>query len=176
MSEILALGDPRLRRLSVPVMVGDKDVQRHVADLAAALAQFRALHGWGRAVALPQLGVAKRVIAFDLGSGPFFAINPVIEWMSPETFEVWDDCMCLPAIAVRVRRQRSLTLSYVDERGAPASMERVPEELSELIQHEMDHLEGMLLTDRMLPEWGVVARALRDIAQPIASPSFGVTT
>ncbi|MEO6689460.1 MAG: peptide deformylase [Dokdonella sp.] len=168
MSDILPLGDPRLRRVSAAVSLGDKDVHTHFSDLAAALAAFRTVHGWGRAVALPQLGVAKRIIAFDIGSGPFFAINPVVEWMSPDSFEVWDDCMCLPEVAVRVRRHRSLTLSYLDERLRPEQMELVPEALSELIQHEMDHLDGVLLTDRMLPEWGIVARSVRAIAEPLA--------
>ncbi|GAP66774.1 peptide deformylase [Mizugakiibacter sediminis] len=151
----------------MPVDFGGADLSAHQADLAAALSAFRASHGWGRAVALPQLGVAKRIVAFDLGGGPFFAINPVIEWQSPETFEVWDDCMCLPEIAVRVRRSRSLTLEYLDANRKRVRLERVSEDLSELIQHEMDHLEGVLLTDRMLPEWGVVAREARDRARPI---------
>ena len=88
--------------------------------------------------------------------------------MSPESFEVWDDCMCLPEIAVRVRRRRSLTLNYLDERLRPERMELVPEALSELIQHEMDHLDGVLLTDRALSEWGIVARSARAIASPFA--------
>jgi peptide deformylase len=175
MTQILSLGDPRLRQQSLPVEAGDPSLPGLLDNLASALQGFRSAHGWGRAVAMPQLGVAKRIIVFNLGSGPFFAINPVIEWASEEMFEVWDDCMCLPEIAVRVKRHRSITLSYRDERMMPKRMERVPEDVSELVQHEVDHLNGIVLTDRMLPEWGVVSRALRAQAQPIA-PNLGTAT
>jgi peptide deformylase len=95
------------------------------------------------------------------------ALNPVVEWRSDELYEVWDDCMCLPEIAVRVRRHCSLTLSGFDEAMRPFRMERLPADLAELFQHELDHLDGIVMTDRMLPEWGVVARAVRDIARPL---------
>lgn len=167
MPEILPLGDPRLRQLSAAVGMGDRTLSRHFTDLAAALSDFRASHGWGRAVALPQLGVPKRVIAFDLGDGPFFMVNPTISWISRAEFEVWDDCMCLPEIAVRVRRSRSLSISYLDSEMRHAQLDHVAEDLSELIQHEMDHLDGILLTDRMLPEWGVVARSARERATKV---------
>jgi peptide deformylase len=167
MSTILPLGDPRLRLVSAEVTPNDPQLQQHCKDLASALQSFRADHGWGRAVALPQLGVAKRAIVLDLGAGPFFMLNPQVEWLSPETFAVWDDCMCMPSIAVKVRRACSLTLSFVDEKLQTRKLERVAPEVSELIQHELDHLDGVLFTDRMLPEWGVVARELRDVAVPI---------
>jgi peptide deformylase len=161
---ILKLGDPRLRAISVAVEPGDPTLHRELQDLAGALRSFRSSHGWGRAIALPQLGTPKRVIAFDLGMQPFFVLNPVVEWVSEERFELWDDCMCMPEIAVRVERARSLTLSFVDESMQARRMERVSSDVAELIQHELDHLDGILLTDRMIPAWGVVARELRDVA------------
>jgi peptide deformylase len=163
---ILKLGDPRLRAISVAVEPGDPSLRQELQELAGALRSFRSSHGWGRAIALPQLGVAKRVIAFDLGMQPFFVMNPVLEWVSEEKFELWDDCMCMPEIAVRVERARSLTMSFVDESMQPRRLERVASDVAELIQHELDHLDGILLTDRMIPAWGVVARELREVAQP----------
>ena len=162
---ILQLGDPRLRQPSVPVKAGDPQVSAHLSDLAQALRAFRTEHGWGRAVALPQLGIGKRIVIFDIGSGPFFALNPKIEWLSPETFEVWDDCMCMPSIAVKVLRARSLTMSFLNESLQPCELRRVAPEISELIQHELDHLDGILFTDRMIADWGVVAREMRASAQ-----------
>jgi peptide deformylase len=164
---ILKLGDPRLRAISVAVEPGDPTLHRELRELAGALEAFRSSHGWGRAMALPQLGIAKRVIAFDLGMQPFFMLNPVVEWLSEEKFELWDDCMCMPEIAVRVQRAHSLTVSFVDESMQARRLERVPSDVAELIQHELDHLDGILLTDRMLPAWGVVARELRDVARPL---------
>jgi peptide deformylase len=166
MSTILKLGDPRLRTIAVAVEPGDPTLHRELQDLAGTLRSFRSTHGWGRAIALPQLGTPKRVIAFDLGGQPFFVLNPVVEWVSEEKFELWDDCMCMPEIAVRVERARSLTLSFVDESMQARRLERVSSEVAELIQHELDHLDGILLTDRMIPAWGVVARELRDVARP----------
>jgi peptide deformylase len=142
-------------------------VTEHIADLHRALAAFRTIHGWGRAIALPQLGILKRIVVFDLGTGPFAALNPRIEWLSPETFEVWDDCMCLPSIAVKVRRARSLTLSFLDEYSKPCRLEQVAQQDAELIQHELDHLDGILFTDRMIYKWGVIARDYRDRAEPL---------
>ena len=166
MSTILKLGDPRLRAISAAVEPGDPTLHRELQDLAGALRSFRSSHGWGRAIALPQLGTPKRVIAFDLGVQPFFVLNPVVEWVSEEKFELWDDCMCMPEIAVRVERARSLTMSFVDESMQGRRLERVSSDVAELIQHELDHLDGVLLTDRMIPAWGVVARELRDVARP----------
>ena len=174
MSAILFLGDPRLRLRSAAVAPEDPQLPHELKELANALQSFRVTHGWGRAVALPQLGIAKRVIAVDLGGGPFFLLNPEIQWLSPETFELWDDCMCMPSIAVKVRRARSLTVSFVDASMKPGCLERVSPDLSELLQHELDHLDGILFTDRMMPEWGVIARELRHIARPINSPEIGI--
>jgi peptide deformylase len=169
MSSILQLGDPRLRMVSAPVAPSDPELPRHLEDLAGALQSFRADHGWGRALSLPQLGIAKRVVVFDIGCGIFFAVNPKVEWLSTETFELWDDCMCMPSIAVRVRRACSLTLSFNDESMRAKHIDQVPPEVSQLIQHELDHLDGVLFTDRMIPKWGVVARNLRESAQPIGA-------
>lgn len=167
MTPILQLGDPRLRLISAAVLPNDPQLHQHLQDLSEALQSFRAKHGWGRAVSLPQLGVGKRAIACDLGAGPFYILNPEVKWLSSETFELWDDCMCMPSIAVRVKRACSLTLSFLDESMQLRSFDQVPRELAELIQHELDHLDGILFTDRMISKWGVVARELRHVAQPI---------
>src|ERR1700722_4605441 len=168
MSTILQLGDPRLRLTSAAVTPGDPELLQQLRDLSGALDSFRAEHRWGRAVSMPQSGIAKRAIVFDLGAGPFFALNPEVKWYSPETFELWDDCMCMPSIAVRVKRARSLTLSFLDESMRMKCFDQVSSELSELIQHEIDHLDGILFTDRMIREWGVVARELREVAKPVS--------
>jgi len=132
------------------VTPGDPDLARYMGDLTSALASFRAANGWGRAVALPQLGVAKRLVILDLGAGPTFMINPVVLWRSAELFEVWDDCMCAPDIAVRVLRHRAITVRFETETGGVRSIERAPEAVSELLQHELDHLDGVLMTDRRI--------------------------
>ena len=160
--EILLVGDPRLRAVSRPV--GEADLApalRLGADLACTLAQFRAQHGWGRAIAAPQVGAALRLVAFDFGAGPFPALNPRIISRSAQTAVVYDDCFSLPDIAAPVERHVSVTLSYEDERRQPRVLERLPFELAELVQHELDHLDGILFVDRITDVRSIVARSLK---------------
>jgi len=145
---ILIAGDPRLRGTSLPVASWDADAARAGGQMAATLAVFRRNHGFGRALAAPQLGIARRMIVVDLGAGPFLVVNPEIHWRSPETFEVWDDCFSIPGSLVRVRRHCSISLSYRDAAFRQRRWERLPPDLAELLQHEIDHLDGILMTDR----------------------------
>src|SRR5919204_5442365 len=103
-SHILLLGDARLRQLSEPVRGISDD--SYIADkhrLQTTLEEFRARHGFGRAISAPQIGVPLRFIAVHLDRA-FVIINPVITWKSDETFTMWDDCMSFPWLMVRVRR------------------------------------------------------------------------
>ncbi|MDI6773709.1 MAG: peptide deformylase, partial [bacterium] len=105
MLEVLPLGDPRLRLFAA--RVGDPTAPSFAEDarrLVETLEAFRARHGFGRGIAAPQIGVARRFIALNLGQGPFIIVNPEITWRSDETFTMWDDCMCFPHLLVRVRR------------------------------------------------------------------------
>lgn len=81
------------------------------------LAEFRARTGYGRAMAAPQVGIPKRVIAMHLGARPFTLINPEITWRSADMQEVWDDCLSVPDCVVRVLRHNSISLVYQNERG-----------------------------------------------------------
>ncbi|HEX6096026.1 MAG TPA: peptide deformylase [Thermoanaerobaculia bacterium] len=155
MAEVLLLGDPRLRVRSSEVAAydaGEFDV------LAATLDQFRRRHGFGRAISAPQIGIAKRFIAVNLGKGTFFVVNPAITWRSEETFTMWDDCMSFPDLLVRVERAKSLSLEYVDERGKPQEWQELGQAEAELLQHEIDHLDGVLAVDRALDPESLVMR------------------
>jgi len=146
---ILVLGDPRLRaRCDAVEQVDHGDLDR----IAAALAGARAQLGFGRAIAAPQIGLLRRIIVVDLGAGPFAVINPEITWRSDEMFEVWDDCFSVPDRLVRVRRHRSISLAFRDRGFRRRQWPRLPAELSELLQHEIDHLDGVLTLDRATPE------------------------
>src|SRR6185295_6049186 len=145
---ILVEGDPRLRGLAQPVTGISADLTAEIAQLAATLAAFRRRHGFGRALAAPQLGIPRRIILVDLGAGPFVVMNPEISDRSAETFEVWDDCFSVPDRLVRVRRHCSISLGYRDERFRPRRWDRLPPDLAELLQHEIAPLDGILMTDR----------------------------
>jgi peptide deformylase len=82
---------------------------------------------------------------------PLVFINPDLTNLSNESFEVWDDCMCFPNLLVRVRRHKTLTIKYYDENWK-ACERTVENDLSELLQHEYDHLDGILCTMRAIDD------------------------
>jgi len=156
---ILRLGDPRLRWPSRPVEdARDPSVRRTIERLQHTLAAFRARHGFGRAIAAPQLGARRRLVAFDLGEGPRALVNPRIASRSDSTFQLWDDCLCFPDLLVRVRRARSITLEFEDERGHAQRWSDLERSESELFQHELDHLDGVLAVDRAVDAESIVTR------------------
>jgi peptide deformylase len=159
MREILQLGDPGLRQISEPV--SDILHPAFVSSrqrLCAILAAFRRANGWGRAISAPQIGVPQRFIALDLGDGPKLLINPEIVWTSTETFTMWDDCMSFSTLFVRLRRYRSISVQFKDKHGASLDWSRLDPSTSELLQHEIDHLDGILAIDRAIDRDSIVMR------------------
>lgn len=153
LTDLLLLGDPRLYEKCEPVTEADWPLLPHIAaDLRQVMDEVRARYHFGRGIAAPQLGYMKRVIYLDTDR-PRLLVNPEITERSEEMFELWDDCMCFPHLLVRVRRHRRISVSYLDENRAQQSW-AVEDDLSELIQHEYDHLEGVLCTMRAVDEKG----------------------
>ena len=151
---ILQLGDQRLRKPSLPCSFGEHLLSVE-AQLHQALQQFRDENGYGRGISAPQIGYAVRMIALNLGSkashrrdGPFTMVNPEILWRSDSLFSMWDDCMSHPDLMVRLQRHTSISLSYCDVWGRRYHWEELPTAEAELVQHEMDHLDGVLAVDR----------------------------
>jgi peptide deformylase len=147
--DILQLGHPALREPSEPVGdVGDPAFREQAQLLLETLAAFRQQFGFGRAIAAPQVGVGRRFIAVDLGEQPFLMIDPRVTWRSEDTFTMWDDCMSFPGLLVRLPRHRSISVSYTDQGASARSWERLEPSEAELMQHELDHLDGILAVDR----------------------------
>ena len=122
-----------------------------VRDLADTLAHWRAETGYGRGIAAPQLGVLQRVIFLRLpGEDAWPLINPEIVARSNEKIVVWDACLSFLSIFMQVERHREITVQYSDIGGVRHVVE-VGEDrnLSELLQHEVDHLDGILAIDRV---------------------------
>lgn len=158
-AKVLLLGDPRLRKPCKPVTdVKNPGFLHERQRLHATLAAFRAEHGFGRAISAPQIGVTLRFIAVNLGDGAFTMINPEITWCSKETFTMWDDCMSFPFLLVRVRRHRAISVRYSDDEGRVKVLERLDQSTSELLQHEIDHLNGVLAVDHALDADAIVSR------------------
>jgi threonine dehydratase/peptide deformylase len=145
---ILVEGDPRLTARAAPALALGGDVVDSARRLVATLEDFRGRNGYGRAIAAPQVGIGSRIVAMSLGADPFVLLDPEITWRSEETFEVWDDCLSVPGRLVRVVRSRSISLVYSDIQLRRRAWQRLPEDLAELVQHELDHLDGVLMTAR----------------------------
>lgn len=141
--EILLLGNPQLYKISEPVERNEIDyIKAVVEDLHDTLMDFRSKNKAGRAIAAPQIGVMKRLIYMNIDN-PIVFINPKMKYESRETFEIWDDCMSFSDILVRVERYKKCSITYRDLSWQEKTLV-FDESLSELIQHEYDHLDGIL--------------------------------
>ncbi|SNS09084.1 peptide deformylase [Belliella buryatensis] len=149
--DIVKLGDPRLYQVCEPVLKEELHlVEDWVKDLHDAMEDIRKVYGFGRGIAAPQLGIMKRLFYLNLDR-PYIIINPFLKNQSKEMFELWDDCMSFPNLLVKVKRHQSLTLEYLDENWEKQSWD-VTDAISELVQHEYDHLDGVLCTMRAIDD------------------------
>mgnify|MGYP001780485443 CR=1 FL=1 len=147
--KILLLGDPALYEVSEEVKEDELELLKSVfTDMFDCIRGIRRDYGFGRAIAAPQIGVKKRIICI-LTDRPYVIINPSLEFVGDEMMELWDDCMSFPNLLVRVRRHKHCILRYRDENWAEQEM-RMDDDMSELIQHEYDHLDGILATMRAI--------------------------
>jgi len=145
--EILLLGDPRLYEVAEEVRREELAALRPVfEDLFDCIRAIRRDYGFGRAIAAPQIGVGKRLICI-LTDKPYVILNPRLTFVGDETMELMDDCMSFPGLLVRVRRHRRCILHYRDENWQQQEME-LADDMAELVQHEYDHLDGILATMR----------------------------
>jgi peptide deformylase len=158
---ILRVGSPALREVAAPVAnVNDPVVVREATALGAAIHAFRAEHGFGRAIAAPQIGIAKRMIGLAMPGWPDVIVNPEIVWASNERMTLWDDCMCFPEMLVRVERFASISVRFTDMAGKTHLKEALSRAEAELMQHEIDHLDGKLSFDRAVGENAFVHRSV----------------
>lgn len=155
--EILLLGNPQLYEVSEEVRREELEQLKPVfTDMFDCINGIRRDYGFGRAIAAPQIGVKKRLICI-LTDRPYVIINPSLEFIGEEMMELMDDCMSFPNLLVRVRRHRHCILRYRDEHWQEREM-RMDDNMSELIQHEYDHLDGILATMRAIDNKSFVMR------------------
>lgn len=157
---VLPIGTPSLRERAAPAGRVDDPVLRAEADrLLATLDAFRAEHGFGRAIAAPQVGIGRRMVAVRMDGWPTILLDPEIVWRSAGTMTLWDDCMCFPDLLVRVRRAASISVAFTGFDGTRETRERLDAGVSELLQHEIDHLDGVLAVDRAEGTDALVSRS-----------------
>lgn len=149
---VLQLGDPGLREIAARVKdPTTAEAHELVTDLADTLAHWRTATGYGRGIAAPQIGKLLRVIFLRLPDAePWPLVNPTILERSKEKIVVWDACLSFLSIFMQVERHREIVVSYQDLQGKWHEV-RADEDrnLSELLQHEIDHLDGVLCVDRI---------------------------
>lgn len=143
---ILQLGDPMLRSVSQPIADPD-DARLILRDLRATLHEFQRTHGFGRGISAVQIGEPARLIYIEFEGTRYELFNPRFERVSEEKFRLWDDCFSFPNLMVLVERSCSVRVRYQDANGELQVVDAVGA-FSELLQHEMDHLDGTLAVDR----------------------------
>jgi peptide deformylase len=149
--EILMLGNPKLYEESSKVTREElEELKSLIEDLKDTLMEFREEYDWGRAIAAPQIGVTKCVVYMHVNQ-PVILINPVIKLRSRRKVLVWDDCMSAPDLLVKVKRYRRCKVEYRDANWQKRSM-YLEGKLAALMQHEVDHLKGILIVQRAITD------------------------
>ena len=147
---IRQLGDPILRVRCEPVHDPKSPAVRLIADdLRDTLRIARKKYDMGRALAAPQIGAPVRVVFVEIAKPKIRAVmvNPEITDVGPDDFQVWDDCFSFPNLLVRVTRAYRISLKYTDLKGNLVTTD-LEGPMAELLQHEIDHLDGILAVDR----------------------------
>lgn len=158
--QVMLLGNPQLYERSRMVREEEiEDIEPLIEDLHDTLMDFKKRFAVGRAIASPQMGVMKRLIYMHIDE-PLVIINPTIDWKSRQMIEVWDDCMCFPDLLVKVLRHQRSRVIYRDLKWKETCMD-LEGDLSELVQHEYDHLEGILAVSRAIDGKSLALRSQR---------------
>lgn len=137
-----------LRAVSRPV-AAPADSLVVLRDLRDTLEEFHRTHGFGRGISAVQIGEPQRIIYIEFDGVSYSLINPAFERLSGDKFRLWDDCFSFPNLLAYVERSVSATVRYQDPAGEPHTLD-ASGKLSELLQHEMDHLDGILAIDRAI--------------------------
>ena len=145
---VIVAPDPRLKQISAPVERVDDDLRRLMDDMIETM--YRAP---GVGLAAPQVGVLKRVIVFDItkkdeARRPYCLVNPELLWVSDEAISNEEGCLSLPEHYAGVVRPAAIRVRYLDREGEVRELD-AEGLLATCIQHEMDHLEGILFVDHL---------------------------
>jgi peptide deformylase len=148
--EIVIFGDPVLRREAEDVTVFDAALEALVRDMFETM-----YHAEGIGLAAPQIGLSKRIIVIDLRREDrpeerVALVNPRITWSSPATEKEPEGCLSIPGLEEVVERAASVRVEGLTPGGEPLVLE-AEELFARALQHEIDHVEGVLFLDRVTP-------------------------
>jgi len=146
--EIRLMGDPVLRERAVDVEVFDDALRALVRDMFETM-----YHAEGIGLAAPQIGLSRRVVVLDLrredeDDEPMALVNPRLVWASPDTDKQPEGCLSIPGLEEVVERPVGIHVEAEDPHGKRITVE-ASDLLARVIQHEVDHLDGILFLDRV---------------------------
>lgn len=145
---IIVAPDPRLKKIAAPVADVDDSVRQLMDDMLETMYEAP-----GIGLAAPQVGVLKRIIVVDVAGKdeepqPHRMINPEILWLADEEAKYEEGCLSLPEHYAEVKRPAAARIAYRDENGDARELD-CEGLLATCIQHEMDHLDGILFVDHI---------------------------
>jgi peptide deformylase len=159
--EVRLFGDPVLRTPAEPVTDFDRPLRNLVRDLTETLRTER-----GAGLAAPQIGVGLRVFVFDVDGVGGHLVNPGLDFPDAGDQDGPEGCMSFPGLYFDVRRRRNVVARGFTGHGDPVQVVGT-DEMARCLQHETDHLDGVLFIDRMDPATRKAAmRAVRDADWP----------
>ena len=147
MLEILVYGSPVLRKKAVPVEIFDETLQHFVDEMIESM-----MSADGVGLAAPQVGRSLQLAVIDVTVGkepPLVLINPQITFLSKETEEREEGCLSVPDINVKIVRPSIVSVAYLTATGEKKSIEKAEGLLARAIQHEHDHLNGLMIIDHI---------------------------
>ncbi len=157
--EVLILGNPKLRDKPLDVEEFNSNFLKYLEDLKDTLTYLQKTKKLGRAIAAPQIGIMKKVVFIQLQDKSFYMVNPKITWKSEEMIHIWDSCYSFDlAFFVEIQRNKRISVEYQDEKGIKLT-ENYNDDLSELVQHEIDHLHGILAIDHLKDVKKIIMRS-----------------
>lgn len=148
--KILTVPDARLRIKALPIDKVDNEIRQLMADMLETMYDDD-----GAGLAATQVGINKGVVVVDFAehnpepnSGPLKLANPEVIWRSPETKKNWEACLSVPGQSAAVERSIAIRLRYLDEKNV--IQEKDFKDFPAIcLQHEIDHLEGILYVDHL---------------------------
>jgi peptide deformylase len=159
LARVIKFGDPVLKSVASPVAEFGPELRAEVERMIAIMRD-----GMGVGLAATQLGILRRILVFQAGpdSDPTGLVNPTVEWLSDEVVVAEEGCLSLPRVAMDVERPLHARLAGRDVDGEAVTLEASGLE-ARVLQHEIDHLDGVLILDRAPRDQRKAAlRALRE--------------
>jgi peptide deformylase len=152
---VITIPHPTLRKKAHPIAEVDSEIQTLIDEMVESMREDK-----GVGLAAPQVNVSRRVITVEYGSEEdpsipptlYVIINPEITNTSTETVLGVEGCLSIPGLVGEVERSTSVTVEGLNRRGEPIKM-KASGWLARIFQHEIDHLDGVLFTDKALEVW-----------------------